>query len=358
MEVSRASAVRGSRLSGWHVRAILLALLIALLTPAIATAQTEAPVAPEEAPPTLDVGPSGDEGTAPAAESPAPADESQPPAAEQPTAAEPPAAEQPSSPAPPPAAEEPPLVELPDLVPPPAPVEPTPAPVAEGPAAAPAPTEATPTPSGTVTPGPAGRARRAPRHQVGRPARPGDRRELGEAADGPAATLKAMGGPTPPPTSVGLSSLGGPTAPPVVVADASATGPPGRPVGALLAPPGRPEFSTALLEPLGADGRCRRVATPPGRPAPQAATSDDNPFATIAAVGGPVPAGSSLLAVLASYVIPGGGALPTTTLFLFVQLAVILAAFFAPRLGRGELALALGRLGPRSGYRTVLARPG
>ena len=168
--------------------------------------------------------------------------------------------------------------------------------------------------------------------------------------------LKAMGGPTPPPTSVGLSSLGGPTAPPVVVADASATGPPGDP-SALLAPPGRPEFSTALLEPSAPTAvPTRRDAA--GPPAPQSATSDDNPFATIAAVGGPVPVGSSLLAVLASYVIPGGGALPTTTLFLFVQLAVILAAFSAPRLGRGELALALGRLGPRSGYRTVLARPG
>ena len=356
VEVSRASAVRGSRLSGWHVRAILLALLIALLTPAIATAQTEAPAAPEEAPPTLDVGPSGDEGTAPAAESPAPTDEAQPPAAEQP-AAEPPAAEQPSSPAPPPAAEEPPLVELPDLVPPPAPVEPTPAPVAEGPAAAPAPTEATPTASGTVTPAlpAAPDAPRAARSDV----------LLGpaivDAGAGSAKPLtvlpavKAMGGPTPPPTSVGLSSLGGPTAPPVV-ADLSATGPPGD-ASALPAPPGRPEFSTALLEPsVSTAAPTRRDAA--GPPGPQSGASDDNPFATIAAVGGPVPVGSSLLAVLASYVIPGGGALPTTTLFLFVQLAVILAAFSAPRLGRGELALALGRLGPRSGYRTVLARPG
>jgi hypothetical protein len=82
-----------------------------------------------------------------------------------------------------------------------------------------------------------------------------------------------------------------------------------------------------------------------------------NPFDTIAAPGGPAPAGSSLLAVLASYVIPGGG-VPTATFLLLVQLAVILAAFYAPRSGLGERIHALGRLGPRLGYRTVLARPG
>ena len=61
--------------------------------------------------------------------------------------------------------------------------------------------------------------------------------------------------------------------------------------------------------------------------------------------------------MLASYVMPGSG-LPSTTLLLFVQLAVILAAFYAPRSGIGERIHALGRLGPRHGYRTVLARPG
>ncbi len=94
-------------------------------------------------------------------------------------------------------------------------------------------------------------------------------------------------------------------------------------------------------------------------PAGATAEADDgaNPFATLAAPGGPAPSGSSLLAVLANYVLPGGG-LPTSTLFLFVQLAVMLAAFYAPRSGLGERIHALGRLGPRHGYRTVLARPG
>ena len=61
--------------------------------------------------------------------------------------------------------------------------------------------------------------------------------------------------------------------------------------------------------------------------------------------------------MLANYVLPGGG-LPTSTLFLFVQLAVILAAFSPRAPGIGERIHALGRLGPRLGYRTVLARPG
>jgi hypothetical protein len=134
---------------------------------------------------------------------------------------------------------------------------------------------------------------------------------------------------------------------------------PAPPDGARAAPLQGPEFSTALLEPsrpVAAPTRRDAVGGPSG---PEAAAPEDNPFAqTWDAVGGPAPAGSSLLAVLASYVIPGGGALPTTTLLLFVQLAVILAAFYAPRSGIGERIHALGRLGPRLGYRTVLARPG
>jgi hypothetical protein len=117
-----------------------------------------------------------------------------------------------------------------------------------------------------------------------------------------------------------------------------------------------PELSPSLLEePAAPAAPSRRdVVVRPGAEAVQPGT---NPFDTVAAPGGP-PGGSSLLAALASYVIPGGGAPPATVLLLLVQLAVILAAFFAPRPGLGERALALARLGPRSGYRTVLARPG
>jgi hypothetical protein len=132
------------------------------------------------------------------------------------------------------------------------------------------------------------------------------------------------------------------------------------PPAALPAHPPAPPRSN-FLEALGGVERAgpdplspvREIGTGP------AGTDADggNPFDTIAAPGGPAPAGSSLLAVLASYVIPGGG-VPTATFLLLVQLAVILAAFYAPRSGLGERIHALGRLGPRLGYRTVLARPG
>jgi hypothetical protein len=168
--------------------------------------------------------------------------------------------------------------------------------------------------------------------------------------------VKLLGGPTQPPGSaVGLATLGAPTVPPATGA-ATASDSRGPALAAALAALPHPDFATLS----------RHLAAPPSQPtrgepgAPDVGTaaSADNPFATYAAPGGPVPAGSSLLAVLASYVLPGSGSLPISTLLLLVQLAVILAAFVAPRRGLGERVLALGRLGPRSGYRTVLARPG
>jgi hypothetical protein len=167
----------------------------------------------------------------------------------------------------------------------------------------------------------------------------------------PAVAVKMTGGPTPPPSALDVSTLGSPTAPP---------GPPAPhatpPASRMDAPP-PPELSPSLFEaPPAPSVATRRDAA--GMPGAATAPSGTNPFDTIAATGGPLPAGSSLLAVLASYVIPGAGAPPATMLLLFVQLAVILAAFFAPRLGLGERALALARVGPRSGYRTVLTRPG
>jgi hypothetical protein len=57
-------------------------------------------------------------------------------------------------------------------------------------------------------------------------------------------------------------------------------------------------------------------------------------------------------------VLPGGGSLPASTLFLFVQLAVILAAVAAPRPGVHERLVAMGLLGARAGHRLAVARPG
>ena len=77
------------------------------------------------------------------------------------------------------------------------------------------------------------------------------------------------------------------------------------------------------------------------------------------AQGGPAPVGSSLLAVLASYVLPGGGSLPVqSTLFLFVQLAVILALALAPRPGTGERLVLWGLLRSQAGHRLAVRRPG
>ena len=85
-----------------------------------------------------------------------------------------------------------------------------------------------------------------------------------------------------------------------------------------------------------------------------------NPFQVhLEAQGGPAPVGSSLLAVLASYVLPGGGSLPIqSTLFLFVQLAVILAFALAPRPGSGERLVLWGLLRPQAGHRLAVRRPG
>jgi hypothetical protein len=87
---------------------------------------------------------------------------------------------------------------------------------------------------------------------------------------------------------------------------------------------------------------------------------DVTPFVVyVNAPFGSAPAGSSLLAVLASYVLPGGGPLPaSTTLLLLLQLAVILAALVAPRPRLFERVVASGLMGHRPGHRLAVCRPG
>ena len=113
-----------------------------------------------------------------------------------------------------------------------------------------------------------------------------------------------------------------------------------RPVSSVIAPPTRRDESRADFG--------------------QAAERQDNPFQVrLEAQGGPAPVGSSLLAVLASYVLPGGGSLPIqSTLFLFVQLAVILAFALAPRPGSGERLVLWGLLRSQPGHRLAVRRPG
>ena len=118
--------------------------------------------------------------------------------------------------------------------------------------------------------------------------------------------------------------------------------------------------------PISLERPDQSVIAPPTRRAEgradfgQVAERGDNPFQVhLEAQGGPAPVGSSLLAVLASYVLPGGGSLPIqSTLFLFVQLAVILAFALAPRPGSGERLVLWGLLRSQPGHRLAVRRPG
>ena len=72
---------------------------------------------------------------------------------------------------------------------------------------------------------------------------------------------------------------------------------------------------------------------------------------------GPAPA-QSLLAVLASYILPGTGPVPAGTIFLLVMLGVLLVAAYAPRPAGSERIWLAGLLGPRRGHGLAVRRPG
>jgi hypothetical protein len=72
---------------------------------------------------------------------------------------------------------------------------------------------------------------------------------------------------------------------------------------------------------------------------------------------GPAPA-QSLLAVLASYILPGSGPVPAGTLFVLLMLGVLLWAAFGPRPAGSERVWLSGLLGPRSGHGLAVRRPG
>jgi hypothetical protein len=70
------------------------------------------------------------------------------------------------------------------------------------------------------------------------------------------------------------------------------------------------------------------------------------------------PGGSSLLAVLASYILPGSGPVPPSTMMMLVLLGLILMAAYAPRPSGSERIWLSGLLGPSSGHRLAVRRPG
>ncbi len=158
--------------------------------------------------------------------------------------------------------------------------------------------------------------------------------------------------------AVPTSTLGGPATPVLITpALAKALRDPGGPLAAKTIP-GAGFSNTISLERPG-----QTVAPPTRRAEGRAAfqvADTTSPFDVhLEAQGGPAPVGSSLLAVLASYVLPGGGSLPIqSTLFLFVQLAVILAFALAPRPGSGERLVLWGLLRSQPGHRLAVRRPG
>ena len=119
-------------------------------------------------------------------------------------------------------------------------------------------------------------------------------------------------------------------------------------------------ISLERTDPPAASTPARHDAADPAAGFGSVTTPGDDPFQVhLEAQGGPAPVGSSLLAVLASYVLPGGGSLPIqSTLFLFVQLAVILAFALAPRPGSGERLVLWGLLRSQPGHRLAVRRPG
>ena len=155
------------------------------------------------------------------------------------------------------------------------------------------------------------------------------------------------------------STLGGPTTPALTSrGPADTLRNPGGPLA------GRTIQGAGFDNPISLE-RSAPSAAPPtpragGRAGFSLATDTSSPFQVhLEAQGGPAPVGSSLLAVLASYVLPGGGSLPIqSTLFLFVQLAVILAFALRPAPGLRGAPRPVGPAAPPAGHRLAVRRPG
>jgi hypothetical protein len=79
---------------------------------------------------------------------------------------------------------------------------------------------------------------------------------------------------------------------------------------------------------------------------------------TLTAPEGSVPSGASLLEVLASYVLPGSGAPPASSIVFLILLGTLLLAAYAPRPQLSERLYLLGLMGPRSGHAMAVRRPG
>jgi len=111
-----------------------------------------------------------------------------------------------------------------------------------------------------------------------------------------------------------------------------------------------------------ASGHAIQPITPPAPPVPVAFDREvqppDNMTVELVAPEGAATGGSSLLAVLAGYILPGSGPAPPATLMMLVLMGLILAAVFAPRLTGSERIWLSGLLGPSTGHGLAVRRPG
>jgi hypothetical protein len=144
---------------------------------------------------------------------------------------------------------------------------------------------------------------------------------------------------------------------PAVAATAPDAAPPAKHPVAPAAP--APDLEHFTLDP---SGPAVQQITAPARPDPVAfgheAQPPENLTVELVTPQVAAPAGSSLLAVLASYILPGSGPVPPATFMMLVLLGLILAVAYAPRPGGSERIWLSGLLGPGSGHDPAVRRPG
>jgi hypothetical protein len=144
---------------------------------------------------------------------------------------------------------------------------------------------------------------------------------------------------------------------PAVAAAKPDVAPPAKHPAAPVAP--APDLEHFTLDP---SGPAVQPITAPTRPSPVSFGHEvqppDNLTVELVAPQVAAPAGSSLLAVLASYILPGSGPVPPATVMMLVLLGLILAVAYAPRPGGSERIWLSGLLGPSTGHGMAVRRPG
>ena len=146
-----------------------------------------------------------------------------------------------------------------------------------------------------------------------------------------------------------------------VAAAVAATAPDPAPAAARTEPPPPvgPGLNTFSFD---ASGQAVQPITPPAPPAPMAFGHEvqppENMTVELVAPEGVATGGSSLLAVLAGYILPGSGPAPPATLMMLVLLGLILAAVYAPRMAGSERIWLSGLLGPSTEHGLAVRRPG